>query len=187
MFTMFGIIALFLFPGKYLKIYVERRKPGFKFPLVLKFTAALFIVFLSGASIFITTKINSFSTYKNDGRFHSYKKIADSMRPKVKKGDVLLAPEIGIVGYYLEDAVIRDLCGIASPDVTTANINNLDYFVKTYSPHFILFPFFLNQEKPVRYFLDKQGKQVAYKLEYPQVDLSSPIDCIFSFCSKSKS
>jgi len=180
MFTMFGIIALFLFPGKYLKIYVERHKPGFKFPLFLKITAALFILFLAGAGVFITTKINNLSAYKNDGRFLSYKKIADSMKPKVKKGDVLLTPEIGIVGYYLEDAVIRDLSGIASPDVTAANINNLDYFVKIYSPRFIFFPFFMKQGKPVRYFLDKQGKQVAYKLEYPQVDLSNPIDCIFS-------
>ncbi len=187
MFTMFGIIALFLFPGKYLKIYAEHRKPGFKFPLCLKITAALFILFLAGGSIFITTKLNNLSPYKNDGRLHSYKKIADSIRPKIKKGDVLLTPEIGIVGYYLEDAVIRDLCGIASPDVTTANINNLDYFVKIYSPRFIFFPFFMNQGNPVRHFQDKQGNQVTYKLEYPQADLSNPIDSIFSYCSKSKS
>jgi hypothetical protein len=91
------------------------------------------------------------------------------------------------VGYYLEDAVIRDLCGIASPDVTTANINNLDYFVKIYSPRFIFFPFFMNQGNPVRHFQDKQGNQVTYKLEFPQADLSNPIDSIFSYCSKSKS
>lgn len=180
MFTMFGITAVFLLPGKYLKIYVERLKPGFKFPLGLKIPGVLFILFLAGSSIFITTKINNLSIYKNDSRFHSYKKIAVAMRPKIKKGDVLLAPEIGIVGYYLEDVVIRDLCGIASPDVTTANMNNLEYFVKTYSPRFIFFPSFMKQEKPLRYFPNKQGKRIAYKLEYPQVNLSNPIDCFFS-------
>ncbi|MDQ1349811.1 MAG: hypothetical protein QG657_112, partial [Acidobacteriota bacterium] len=182
MFTMFGLIALVLVPMKFLKILRERRKPGFKFPLGFEIPVALFILFLAVASIFITTKINNLSTYKNDSRYHSYKKITDAMRPKIKKGDVLLAPEIGILGYYLEDVIIRDLCGIASPGVTTANINDLDYFVKIYSPKFIFFPAFMKQKEPVRYFLDQQGKRVTYKLEYPQTDLSNPTDCIFSLC-----
>jgi hypothetical protein len=64
--------------------------------------------------------------------------------------------------------------------VTTANMNNLDYFVKTYSPRFIFFPSFMKQGKPVRCFLNQQGKQVTYKLECPQADFANPIDCIFS-------
>ncbi len=180
MFTMFGMIAFFVWLNKWRAVTGLEGKRKFMFPGAFKIAGILLIIFLVGFLVTTTTKIHVFHTFKNDGRLMSYKKIADSIRPMVKKGDVLLVPEIGIVGYYLEDAVIRDLCGIASTDVTLENINNLDYFVFAYAPRFIFFAYSMNQKSPQRSFIDKNWNPVLYQLAYPHGDISNPVDCIFA-------
>lgn len=179
MFTLFGMIGLSLFLWKLARIYARSRQPKRKFPIFLKISATLLVFLLAVHCTFITTKVKCLTHYRIDSRLRSYKKIADWIRPKVRTGDTVLAPEIGIIGYYLENAIIRDTNGIASPDVNLENINNLDYFVKTYSPRFIFFPHFMNQKKRLKYFVDNQGHLLKYKLEFPHKKISPAIDCIF--------
>lgn len=183
MFTMFGMIGLSRFIGRYLKIYAESASPRRRFPVWSKTVAVFLMFFLAAYAISITTKIKCLPSYREDGRLESYKRIADSIKSKVERGDVVLSPEIGIIGYYLEDAIIRDLNGIASPDTNLENINNLDYFVSTYSPKFIVFPHFMNQREPLKCFSRGKGKRRLYKLEYPNIDISTPINCVFALTS----
>ena len=183
MFTLFGIIGLSRFIGRFLKIVAENRSPHRKFPAWSTISAGFLTLLLAAYSIFITTKVKCLPSYREDGRLDSYKRIAGSIQPEVKKGDIVLSTEIGIIGYYLKDAIIRDLNGIASPDTNLENINNLDYYVSTYTPRFIFFPHAMKQREPYRYFYLKNGKRLLYKLKYPKIDISNPIDCVFGLTS----
>jgi hypothetical protein len=183
MFTLFGIIGLSRFIGRAFKIGTESTSPPRQFPVWSTISTGFLVLFLAAYSIFITTKVKCLPSYREDGRLDSYRRIADSIRPEARKGDIVLSPEIGIIGYYLKDTIIRDLNGIASPDTSLENINNLDYFVSTYSPKFIIFPHFMNQRESFKYFALENGKRLLYKLEYPRIDISTPIDSVFSLAS----
>lgn len=183
MFTLFGIIGLSRFIARYVRLSADGKSPPRRFPIWATISAVFLILILAAYSISITTKIKRLPSYREDGRLMSYKQIADSIRQEVKRGDIVISPEIGIIGFYLEDAIIRDLNGIASPDTNLQNINNLDYFVTTYSPRFIVFPYFMNQRKPFKLFSTEEGKRLLYKLEYPKIDISTPINCVFALTS----
>ncbi|MGE5343118.1 MAG: hypothetical protein ACM3SY_16715 [Candidatus Omnitrophota bacterium] len=178
MFTLFGIVAFFLFLEKYLRLSLSQVKTHPWFDSVTRIASFVLILTLSGICILTTTKINYLSEFKKDPRLGCYTDLSTGIKSKVKKGDILLSTEIGIMGYQLEDAVIRDVNGIASPDVTVENINNLDYFISAYCPRFIFFP--MTQRRPERYFTVQNGKLALYRLEYPSLSLCLPINCIFS-------
>lgn len=141
-FTVYGIIAFFIILEKILRAYNYGFRESPRFPKFIKATVVLLLFCTAVFFTLMTTRIRNVSdyNYKKDDRFQKYLKVVQWTKQMLKKGDVLLAPEIGIIGYFLEDSIIRDLNGIASPVVTIGNINNLDYFVRTYSPRFIFFP-----------------------------------------------
>jgi hypothetical protein len=141
-FTVFGIIAFFIFLEKFLRAYNYGFRESPRFPKLIKATAVLLLFCTAVFFMLKTTRIRNVPdyNYKKDDRFQKYSKVVQWTKQMLKKGDVVLSPEIGIIGYFLEDSIIRDFNGIASPGVTVGNINNLDYFVGTYSPRFIFSP-----------------------------------------------
>lgn len=168
MFTLFGAIASFSLLGKYFKIQPVQPKGfnrSFKHPRIFRIAAIIFLIFMAMVCIFTTTKIKQVSNYRADNRLTKYLKFVDWTKQRLKPGDVILAHEIGIISYFLEDSIIRDLSGIASPDVTVKNINDLSYFVSTYSPRFIFFPPWLPQKNPLKYVPIKDSIAV-YKRGY---------------------
>jgi hypothetical protein len=166
-FTVFGFIAFFIFLEKFLRTYNYGFRESPRFPKLIKATAVLLLFCTAVFFTLKTTRIRNLPdyNYKKDDRFQKYLKVVQWTKQMLKKGDVLLAPEIGIIGYFLEDSIIRDLNGIASTGVTVGNINNLDYFVETYSPRFIFFPPWEPQKYQVKYFI-VNGNVYIYKKGY---------------------
>jgi len=74
-----------------------------------------------------------------DERYNTYRELSTRLRAEIHQGDVILAEEVGICSYYLQNIEVRDMAGIASPDITAANINNWSYFIDTYKPRYLIF------------------------------------------------
>lgn len=182
-FTLFGMIAFLDFTGRFILGYFREKNPSFQFPVLLKIPAILLVLIASGFCIITTTHIKDISLFKSDSRLESYTRIAKAIKPSLQKGEVLLSKEIGIVGYYLENAIIRDTNGIASPDITVETMENIDYFVSMYSPRYILFPVLPPQRTPEIYFFMPHNKLAFYKQIYPENPLCNPEDSLFSLQS----
>lgn len=54
-----------------------------------------------------------------------------------RRSPVLLAQEIGILGYFCDILEIRDVNGLASPGLTRETLNNWDYWVELYGPRYL--------------------------------------------------
>lgn len=134
---------------------------------------------LLAISIGITTSFLRIGKYSSDPRQTRYMKAVEWLKPQIRKGDVFLTHEIGIMGYYLDNAVIRDLNGIASADVTVDNINDLTYFVAQYSPRFIFFPAWQSQGS-TKYFA-VNNRLAVYERKYEQTHRGKLKETIFEY------
>ncbi len=152
LFTVFGIIAFFVSIGRLITDCRQGNKP-FRFPLLGKIIGIVLISSFSIVGIYYTTRINIMKSYKNDNRFNEYKNVSNIINSKLQKGDIILAPEIGIISYLVKDSIIRDICGIASTDVTVKNINDFNYFVSKYLPRFIFINYGVNRENNHLYYM----------------------------------
>lgn len=152
LFTVFGIIAFFVFIGRLITECRQGDKP-FGFHLLRKILGIVLILCFACTGIYYTTKINTMKSYKNDNRYNEYKKVSDIINSKLQKGDAILAPEIGIISYMVKDSIIRDICGIASTDVTVKNINDLNYFVNKYLPRFVFINYGVHRENDHLYYM----------------------------------
>lgn len=180
LFILFGIAAFFIFLKDRIKKrewYIQGEK---RFPKLIHIVPLLVAVLVTLAAVLITTRTGRMGDFRTDQRLTRYMQFVDWITPNLEKGDTVLAHEIGIISYYLEDAVIRDLNGIASPDVTVEKINDLGYFVTTYSPRFIFFPTWLPQENPLKYVAVKKGLAV-YEKGYENIDNGRCNESIFIF------
>ncbi|MCP4154628.1 MAG: hypothetical protein GY757_43290 [bacterium] len=166
LFTLLGIAGFFIFLGNFFKTCDYGLKKSAKFHKRTQLAVFPVIIYLSVSCILLTTSIRKMDNYKNDGRYRTYMKFVERLKPVVKKGDVLLAYEIGIIAYYLDDLVIRDVNGIASPDVTVDNINDLSYFVSTYRPRFLFLPR-LPLKDELKYIPLNDEKAALYKRDFP--------------------
>jgi hypothetical protein len=182
-FTVFGIIAFFIFLEKLLRTYNYGFRKSPRFPKLIKAIAVLLLFCTAVFFTLKTTRIRNLPdyNYKKDDRFPKYLKVAQWTKQMLKKGDVFLAPEIGIIGYFLEDSIIRDLNGIASTGVNVGNINNLDYFIETYSPRFIFFPPWEPQKYQVKYFI-VNGNVYIYKKGYEAKINGEGRESVFFYC-----
>ncbi|MEM7031758.1 MAG: hypothetical protein AAF629_19545 [Chloroflexota bacterium] len=73
-------------------------------------------------------------------RYQSYVHYGQQLRTVLKEDDVILTPEVGIIGYELKGFEVRDINGLATPGVTVTNINDWDYFIHRYQPRFLVMP-----------------------------------------------
>ncbi|MCP4154627.1 MAG: glycosyltransferase family 39 protein [bacterium] len=168
-FTLFGIIGFFIFLRKFFQTCEYGSKKPAKFHKTTQLILFPVVVYLVVSCLILTTNIRKTGKYKNDPRHTKYMKFVERIKPVMKKGDVLLAYEIGIIAYYLDDIVIRDVNGIASPDVTVENINDVSYFVRTYRPRFIFFHPLPGLED-LEYIPVNEKTTALYKKDFPGKD-----------------
>lgn len=85
---------------------------------------------------------NHFSgIYQNnhtDRRYNSYEEVSNQLQKVVRPNDIILADEVGIISYFLQNQEIRDTNGLASPNTTVSNMNDWSYFIDYYKPQFII-------------------------------------------------
>lgn len=77
---------------------------------------------------------------QTDERLRNYVKAAKWLNGRMDNSDTVLVAEVGIISYFLEKGFIRDVNGIASPDVTLENIYNYPYFINRYKPRYLIVP-----------------------------------------------
>lgn len=175
-----GIAGLIYFLTSHLeKVHWYARQQK-KYPGHFRIASETAIVLLMVLAILVTTQLSSIGKYSTDQRQTRYMRVVEWFKPRLEKGDVLLAHEIGILGYYLEEAVIRDLNGIASPDVTVDNINDLGYFVTHYSPRFIFFPSWLPQKRKLKY-VAVNRKLAVYEKGYTVWEKGRLMESVYIF------
>jgi len=124
----------------------------FLYYLIPQFCLFIFVIWLF--SVQLDVYLSQFQAVKKPFQVHpydmlnhlqserhkSYLALVKLLRSKLRQGDIILVPEVGIISYYLSDYEIRDVNGLASPNVTLENINNYNYFVDRYKPQFIVNP-----------------------------------------------
>jgi hypothetical protein len=183
LFIFLGIAGFFYFLGphiKKLKWFAQSEQKKLKpIRIASEVVIALFVLI----ALLVTTHLDRLGDYRTDQRKDRYMRVVDWMKPRMGKGDVVLAHEIGILGYYLDQAIIRDLNGIASPDVTVENINDLGYFVTAYSPRFIFFPTWLSQKNPLKYIAVKK-RLAVYEKGYAELAGGKIKESVFIFRNK---
>ena len=75
-------------------------------------------------------------------RFDSYTRLASAMDAATGgKPFTLLSHEVGILGYLLPQAEVRDVVGLATPVETAVDLWNWGKQVRAFGPEFILTPF----------------------------------------------
>lgn len=100
--------------------------------------------------------------FSQQERYNSYVKLSKKLQRDLRKDDVILTTEIGILSYYLKDYEIRDINGLASPNVTAKNINDYNYFANYYKPRFIVAPLILRSSVLLNY----DGNFYRYKKHF---------------------
>jgi hypothetical protein len=176
LFTLFGALAI-LRGGWRLAVHYH---PGFFSSYPVKAFGTLIMLGVAGLLITTTSSFQMLKPFLNEPRLEIYTRIAESVKPLVKPGDTLLAPEIGILGYQLNTVILRDINGIASPGVSLRTINKVDHFVERYNPRFLFFNrSVLGDLGPMRSFKDHQGNRIRYRRIYPQGELKAPADSMF--------
>lgn len=183
LFILLGIAGLFHFLRPHIAKLKWFTRGEHKRTALISISSEVITAFLVLITVLVTTHLGRLGRYGSDERKTRYMCVVDWMKPRVETGDVVLAHEIGILGYYLDRAVIRDLNGIASPDVTVENINDLGYFVSAYSPRFIFFPAWLPQKNKLKYIA--VGKRLAvYEKGYLEGEEGMNKESVYVFRNK---
>ncbi len=96
-----------------------------------------------------------------NARFSSYTRLAEAMRRATgDKPFTLLTHEIGILGWLLPQATVRDVVGLATPVETPADLWNWAEQVRVFAPEFILTPFSTHGQPQV--YTRSDGSLVRY-------------------------
>lgn len=82
--------------------------------------------------------VNVYQNNNMDNRGNSYAEISKRLLKESHSDDIILSNEVGIFSYFLENSEIRDVNGLASPNVNLSNMNNWAYFVDLYQPRFLI-------------------------------------------------
>jgi hypothetical protein len=72
-------------------------------------------------------------------RAETYEKLSVIIRPILQAGDILLTPEIGIIGWQLREFEIRDINGLATPNVQPHEVNQWAPFVERLKPDYLIY------------------------------------------------
>ena len=76
-----------------------------------------------------------------DGRYETYVRLADQIREASPGGSfTVLSHEVGIIGYRLPEAAIRDVVGLATPVTSGQDLWNWKKQVQAFEPDYILYP-----------------------------------------------
>ena len=137
--ALFGLMAVFQISGKFLAQKLPRLiTPGIQ---SLGLGLALLVI-LTGSFHFFKMK-KRFPRKNGVGknveqsepgpRYKAYQEVSRRIQQIAQAGDILLSPEIGIVGHELPQMEIRDINGLASPGVTIENINDWTFFCRKIS------------------------------------------------------
>ena len=65
--------------------------------------------------------------------------VGNTLLKEIGPADIVLSGEVGILSYVLQNYEVRDINGLASPNVTTSNMNDWNYFVDYYKPRYIVY------------------------------------------------
>jgi hypothetical protein len=60
-----------------------------------------------------------------------------SSTPKGRR-TLILAEEVGVLGYYCHEAEIRDINGLATPGVDATSLNRWDHWISKYEPDYLV-------------------------------------------------
>jgi len=181
-FTLFGLVAFFLFLSRLVSSLMKNRNPVLSLAWPSKVISTLIVLMALLACILQTTRIDNLSPYNRteDDRFTRYSRAASWVKKQLHRGDILLGPEIGILGYLLPDCCIRDVNGIASPGVTVGNINRVEYFVDRYKPRFIFFPPWESHKHDKTYFVFNRNLYI-YSKGYEVVESGFTRESVFLY------
>jgi len=104
------------------------------------FLCVFILIFPMKAEIFLPSHFSDiFQNSNTDPRYNSYVEISNQLLGEIRPTDIVLAGEIGILSYVLQGYEIRDINGLASPNITISNMQNWDYFVDYYKPRYIMY------------------------------------------------
>lgn len=160
----FGVIFL---PISILSLFnILKKFSIFESSVTIKKYSHVFFVFLFLCSNLFFSKILDLTNFKEDERFHKYQLISTFIDKLKKPSVTILSPEIGVFSYFIENSEIRDINGLASPDVSVYNINKLSYFAGKYQPDFIIDPnrVMAGGKSRLDFYHDK--KFVSYRILY---------------------
>jgi len=133
--TAFPIFGLALLAGWAGRRLARRRFGRGK---AVRLTAALAMLILAVIVSLALFPLLHLGAYRGDNRLPAYTRACRWLQPRVKPGDILLASEIGIIGFLLPEVTIRDTNGIATPGVTIDTIEDYEYFVNLFHPAFLV-------------------------------------------------
>ncbi len=101
-----------------------------------------------------------------DRRFLAYQDIAGWVnRQPAVSAPVLLAPEIGILGYLLPEAEVRDVVGLASPDPDPRRMYDFPHFIARHDPDYLVMIGGIARRGTLRFRLS-DGSEARYRRVY---------------------
>ena len=97
-------------------------------------------VALSALFVYNTSVIYKMKNAQHDmmNRYDYYHGFAELYRNKLDSNKTMLVDEIGILGYDLDNLIIRDQCGLASPNMSAEQMFNNHYYTNYYKPEYLM-------------------------------------------------
>lgn len=144
---LFGIFSLIDMGNAFLARFIESAEAsGGRLLQVYRLFSA--IVFVCVFFLLLPVQLELFRSghfsdiYRNnktDARYNSYMDVGNTLLKEIGPADIVLSGEVGILSYVLQNYEVRDINGLASPNVTTSNMNDWNYFVDYYKPRYIVY------------------------------------------------
>lgn len=139
--TLFGTFSLVEAGSHFMaKLVQSGREKKYRWISIFVFLSVFALIFPLRLELFLPSHFSDI--YQNNGmdkRYNSYMEISDQLLEEIRPGDIVLAGEVGITSYVLQGYEVRDINGLASPNVTLLNMNDWDYFVDYYKPRYIIY------------------------------------------------
>ena len=191
--TMFGVVAFF----RYFKKYLNKYAFAIKTRNIADKSLSVCAILTFAAVTLLTTELykrhlsldyamvfnNNYANFYPEERFPNYMKLTEWLNSKICKSDTVLTPEIGIISYFLERGFIRDVNGIASPDIAMGNMNNYEFFIERYSPEYIIYPW--GKQPEFHIFRTKKGSYKYQKVFVVSEEAKEFNVSVFRLASKS--
>jgi hypothetical protein len=75
----------------------------------------------------------------------------------------VLAEEVGICSYYLQNIEVRDVAGITTPNIAASTMYDWSYFIDLYKPRYLIFIKSLSSDIQTYGY---NGRQYTYRLRF---------------------
>src|SRR5262249_42726590 len=123
--------------------------------MAIAIPAAVFVLPNARAAAMSSTGLKPFPAF-TDGRYDAYARLSKTMlQASSDKPITLLTHEIGIFGFLMPHASIRDMVGLATPLTESKDLWNWDKQVAAFDPDYLLWPF--PGAPGAKFFKDRQG------------------------------